>query len=79
MTRRAVVPVQQRMLRIAKQLYEGRVLSAAWIKREFGVDKATAKRDMRIVSCYLPVELTREFKRGRPRVFHLPRDLGRAS
>lgn len=50
------VPVQVRMLRIARRLYEGKTITSHWIQRTFSVHKATAERDMRIIQCYLPVE-----------------------
>lgn len=56
MTRRSIVPVQQRMLRLARYLYDGGILTSAWIRYDMGVDLATAKRDMRIIECYLPIE-----------------------
>jgi hypothetical protein len=46
-----------RMLRVARYIYEGGVVTAQWMMREFGVCWSTAKKDMQLVGMYLPVEI----------------------
>jgi hypothetical protein len=46
-----------RMLRIARRLYEGHVVTAKWIMTECGVSWSCAKKDMQLVAMYLPVEI----------------------
>jgi hypothetical protein len=48
MTRRAVVPVRTRMLRIARALIEGREVTSIWIRREFGVCRVQAGATCRL-------------------------------
>jgi predicted DNA-binding transcriptional regulator YafY len=68
MTRRAVVPVRTRMLRIARALIEGREVTSIWIRREFGVCRVQAGRDMQALRAYLPVvECRRRDECGVPR------------
>jgi predicted DNA-binding transcriptional regulator YafY len=68
MTRRAVVPVQERTLRLARALYAGETVSAHWIACTFGVDRRTARRDLDAIACYLPVRRLPLVGRGEKRV-----------
>jgi hypothetical protein len=45
-----------RFLRIARHLYEGGILSVRWVMCEFGVCETCAKKDLRLVQEFLPVE-----------------------
>jgi predicted DNA-binding transcriptional regulator YafY len=59
------VDVPVRMLRAARHLYEGGVVSTEWFRGEFGVSRASAKRDMQLVVLHLPIEVKRVGPRGR--------------
>lgn len=67
MTRRSPsrVDVPVRMLRAAKHLYEGGVVGTEWFRTEFGISRASAKRDMQLVLLYLPVEVEQRSRGGR--------------
>jgi predicted DNA-binding transcriptional regulator YafY len=47
-----------RLLRIARRMFEGGIISTQWVRQEYGVSSATAKRDLQLVGMYLPVEIS---------------------
>lgn len=55
MTPSAVVG-RERLLRLARAIYEGEEVSAKWVMYEFGVSWTQAKADLRMALLYLPVE-----------------------
>lgn len=46
-----------RMVRLAWRIYHGGEVTTAWIRKRFGVSKATAKRDLAMLAKVLPVAL----------------------
>lgn len=48
--------VAERMLRTATFLYAGGVVTSKWLRKEFGVSRPQAMRDMQTIALYLPVE-----------------------
>lgn len=50
------VPLAVRMLRIARRLIDGEMVTTAWICKTFDVGRSAAERDLRLVRMYLPVE-----------------------
>lgn len=54
-----IVLPRERLLRIARHVYDGGVLTHRWIMVTFNVSISTAKEDLRMASLYLPLEYTR--------------------
>lgn len=63
------------MLQISSQLHRGRPITARWIRDEYEVSAATAKRYMTLVEASLPVACVMapcpEGRRGRHKVLRL--------
>lgn len=51
-----VVRQSVRVLRIARHLLEGGDVTTQWMRSTFGVGVTTAKKDLRLVCMWLPVE-----------------------
>lgn len=49
-----------RMVKLAARVMQGRPVTTAYIRRIFGVSKATAKRDLESLQTYLPVTTHRK-------------------
>lgn len=49
-----------RLIKLTKYLCEGGELTSRFIQAEFSVSKATAKRDLVVIECALPVEVCQE-------------------
>lgn len=46
---------RERMLRLAKKLYAGEIITARAIVDEFGLSWSSAKRDIQLIRMFLPV------------------------
>ena len=62
---RALPDQGQRLLRAARHLYEGGLVTTAWLRSTFGCSRPTALRDLDALRLYLPVDEVRPV--GRPR------------
>lgn len=47
-------PMPPRWLLMCRRLYEGGTISIRWLREQFGVSLATAKRDMALIEANLP-------------------------
>ncbi len=73
----------ERMVRLAWRVYHGGDVTTAWIRKRFGVSRATAKRDLALLAKVLPVAVEppvvrRGFARriAVPRVVRTPMNMG---
>ena len=64
--------VHARLLLEARRLYAGEPVNARWISEKFQVGIAAARRDIRWLRMYLPVEIV-DGGRGRGKRVHLLR------
>lgn len=46
----------ERLIRAAWRLYHGGTVTSAWLRKRFGVSKATAKRDLLVLERAVPVK-----------------------
>lgn len=60
-----------RLLKLARYLHQGGLLSTHYIQRRFQVSRATAKRDLVLIEAALPVDV-RFIEEGK--IVRLPRD-----